>query len=1181
MKRDRKTIFTLAASLLALTGCSDTFPYQEEAGAPTGRILVQGTIEQVCLTRVNDSGFANGDAIGVYMVDYNNGQAAELQASGNHATNVKFTFDGTENAWKSNTALYWTDRTTRADAYSYYPFVARIEDVSAYPFSVSTRQQTETTADALGGYEGSDFLWAKAEGVTPGNTILLSHRHILSSLQLSLVEGEGFDGEWAELEKSVTVENTVTDCTIDLRSGQTTVAGDTTPAAITPLRYNNDYRCIVVPQTVAAQTPFISITLDGETYHFTRPDATVFQPGKLHKVSIRVDCRVKGDYTFSLIGESVTAWENDPVSHDGVSRSYITVRVPEAGGLQQAIDQAGLDYATLKNLKIIGTLTEKDFEFIHYHLTRLEALNLKEVRTVSCNISWNPEDDVIPDYAFCPRNYYNYGLMSALKNIVFPEKLRKIGEYAFFGTTLSRPLDLPEGLTYIGNYAFDNFDDGANAVILYTSTITRINLPSTLQHIGDYAFAGIDIKQELTLPENIQHIGAGAFRDCKELTGALHLPQSLSSISQEAFSGLKGMTGILEIPASIQEIGSSAFQKSEFSGLLLSEGLKAIRSHAFAGEYVADYIDDENYKGGGYPIPFRGDLVLPSTVTILEKGAFAFTGFSHVYVPDNFEEWPFGLFMGCPELTDTVTVPQKVNNLQARVFESCSKLTAVVLPEGLLSIHDKCFAYCSNLNYIECKSKEPPALIGRGHFDGVAKDNFTLVVPKGCVEAYRNAPGWGKFKRIAEYSGFVCHPQFARLLNKSNQREIVLNADGAWTVTHQPTWAHPSVTSGSQKTALTVTVDALSSGAGTRTDSIVFSLTGTGHTATYRIDQYDSSHDEDRCVTLQTATRGKGINLVFMGDGYDARDIAEGTYLADMKQSVEYFFDIEPYKSYREYFTVHIPFAMSYDSGIGTLNTLRQPKFETRMGAGGVRMTSNFDKALLYAIDCTPVKEEETDGLTVVVIPNTTLYDGVTSLYPGAYGEGAAVAVCPKSAEAYPYDARGLVQHEAGGHGFGKFADEYIYHAAWIQTCKCLCCGHVAELEADHAAGLGLNLSLQGSRKEVPWTHLISDSRANDLVDIYEGGYFHSRGVYRSEQNSSMNQNIPYYSTWCRQLIVQRIKRLAGETFDYEAFMANDSREWGKDFTTGTRGSDLHIAGEPLRGQAPVKKALPQRLQTH
>ena len=50
----------------------------------------------------------------------------------------------------------------------------------------------------------------------------------------------------------------------------------------------------------------------------------------------------------------------------------------------------------------------------------------------------------------------------------------------------------------------------------------------------------------------------------------------------------------------------------------------------------------------------------------------------------------------------------------------------------------------------------------------------------------------------------------------------------------------------------------------------------------------------------------------------------------------------------------------------------------------------------------------------------------------------------------------------------------------------------------------------------------------------------HSRGVFRSEQNSCMNNSIPYYSTISRESIVKRIKRYAGETFSFEDFVRND-----------------------------------------
>ena len=77
----------------------------------------------------------------------------------------------------------------------------------------------------------------------------------------------------------------------------------------------------------------------------------------------------------------------------------------------------------------------------------------------------------------------------------------------------------------------------------------------------------------------------------------------------------------------------------------------------------------------------------------------------------------------------------------------------------------------------------------------------------------------------------------------------------------------------------------------------------------------------------------------------------------------------------------------------------------------------------------------------------------------------------------------------------------------------------------------------------VAWSHLIFDPRYSDIVDMFEGGYMHSRGVFRSEQNSCMNNNIPYYNTISREAIVKRIKRYAGETYTFEDFVSNDKRD--------------------------------------
>ena len=90
------------------------------------------------------------------------------------------------------------------------------------------------------------------------------------------------------------------------------------------------------------------------------------------------------------------------------------------------------------------------------------------------------------------------------------------------------------------------------------------------------------------------------------------------------------------------------------------------------------------------------------------------------------------------------------------------------------------------------------------------------------------------------------------------------------------------------------------------------------------------------------------------------------------------------------------------------------------------------------------------------------------------------------------------------------------------------------------AKGWYPNLSLSGKMNEVPWSHLIFHDKYKQIVDIFEGGFMHTRGVYRSEQNSCMNNDIPYYSTISREAIVKRIMEIAGETYTFEDFVAND-----------------------------------------
>jgi hypothetical protein len=78
-----------------------------------------------------------------------------------------------------------------------------------------------------------------------------------------------------------------------------------------------------------------------------------------------------------------------------------------------------------------------------------------------------------------------------------------------------------------------------------------------------------------------------------------------------------------------------------------------------------------------------------------------------------------------------------------------SCIVEVTIPKSIIKIEDGAFESCQNLRKIYLDI-EKPLPIAESVFEGVNKDECTLFVPKGCVEAYRNAPCWKSFKHIEE-----------------------------------------------------------------------------------------------------------------------------------------------------------------------------------------------------------------------------------------------------------------------------------------------------------------------------------------------------------------------------------------------------------------------------------------------
>lgn len=1135
MKRVKHTLlYLLAAGAMLLTGCSDDFFGDKTEQHDSNRIQLSGDIDQLAVTRVNDNGFCNGDVMGVYIVDYEGNKPGTLKVNGNRGDNVRHTFDEPNYKWNSAYDLFWKDKHTHIDVYGYYPF-ANPESIEDYQFEVQKDQSKATENGEMGGYEASDFLWGKVSDVAPTTSVIrLPMAHRMSNARVTLIQGSGFaEDEWANLEKIVLTANVARKASINLSTGEIKTAGAVENTMTIPSRTNDEWRTIVVPQTVAAGTTLFSITIGGVPYKFTKNEAFTYVSGKMMNFGIKVDKQTgSGAYKLTLVSESITPWENDLVSHDATAKEYIVIN-STPGGLKNAITAANKDYTQVRNLKITGQINAKDFYFMRDSMLRLSALNLKEVRIKGWGKNEENEenmDDQIPNSAF----YFiqTVGGSNSLNRIVLPDTLKSIGSNAFYGCKyLSGSLIIPEGVTEIKRGAF-NGCIGLNGIL---------SLPSTLKKLGnrgeddmgdegtDY-YGGVfqncrNLTGNLILPDNLELIRGYCFSGCSGLYGELRLPAKLKRMGNCAFSSCSGFTGSLSIPQGITALPSEAFHNCGFNGTLtLHNGITNIANDAFANCH------------------FKGELHLPKSLKVISENAFCNNDFSGTLtLPSTLTHIGSNAFAYNWRLMGILDIPQEVESIGENAFSNCKMLEGIIFPESMETIRQGAFNECYGINSIICKGTMP-AHIESGAFNGVAKDNFTLEVPESAISQYQAAPGWCDFKRIAAHHELVCRPSVACALSTEHKQKLVINAEGEWEVASKPDWCEVSPASGNKKTEVTLTIKGMAKNADSRDGKVVFRLKDKDYTHECSVSQYGYEYGEDEWITLQKATKGNngGINIVLLGDGFNAKDIASGKYLNDIKQEVEYFFGIEPYKTYRDYFNVYTAIPLSTESGVGTVNTIRYNRFNTTF-TGGVGLKADYDEVFNYALGAPTVNKGNLNQTLIIMVPNSTDYGGICQMWE----DGSAIAFCPQSTYGYPLDTRGVIQHEAGGHGFGKLGDEYIYHNAFIDFCDCTCCGHVLEFNAAKSLGWFDNLELTGKMHSVGWSHLIFDDRYSDIVDIYEGGYMHNRGVFRSEPNSCMNNDIPYYSTISRESIVKRIKAYAGETNSFEDFVKNDKRDAG------------------------------------
>lgn len=304
-------------------------------------------------------------------------------------------------------------------------------------------------------------------------------------------------------------------------------------------------------------------------------------------------------------------------------------------------------------------------------------------------------------------------------------------------------------------------------------------------------------------------------------------------------------------------------------------------------------------------------------------------------------------------------------------------------------------------------------------------------------------------------------------------------------------------------------------------------------------DTYVSSdYSKDGVITtLQTATVGNGIDVVLMGDAYSDREIADGSYAADMENLYNNLFTEEPYRSFKDHFNVYYVNVVSATEGYEYGNTALDTFFGNGTYVGG------SDNAVFdYALNA--ITEDEMDEALIIVAMNSDAYAGTCYMYypesaSGTYGSGPSVAYFPKGGDAETFAQ--LLHHEANGHGFAKLADEYAYE-------------YMGEVPSDYVTeirdqqnnwGWWKNVDFTSDPSQTRWAHFVADERyANEGLGAFEGGLTYWTGVWRPTVNSIMNDNTGGFNAPSREAIYYRIHKLAyGDSweYDYEDFVEYDA----------------------------------------
>lgn len=333
----------------------------------------------------------------------------------------------------------------------------------------------------------------------------------------------------------------------------------------------------------------------------------------------------------------------------------------------------------------------------------------------------------IGNYAFYAQSHYT--------ELKLPSTLKSIGKYAFWANGELSEVELPDGLTSIGEYAFAGCNGELNAE---KKGLTVVRMPDSVIELAPHAFGDDTALEEINLSNSLVKIGEEAFKGCYRLK-AITIPNSVVEIGEDAFRGCKVLQ-VIEIPASVERIGSGALytenkdtvisasgkwfddngNEVDLNSMICSKDHPSLyKAEAAVGTQMCgpnlswEVVDGIlTFTGSGpmtdygslFRVPWYNDYRYTITGISFSEGMtsigscafYELYNLKSVVIPENIKYIGTSAFYKCG-LEEAEIHAEMIDK---RAFDSCNKLSKVILGNGVKEIGDNAFYNLSSLTNV-------------------------------------------------------------------------------------------------------------------------------------------------------------------------------------------------------------------------------------------------------------------------------------------------------------------------------------------------------------------------------------------------------------------------------------------------------------------------------------------------